>query len=77
MNFNIKNILRDSLLNYSFGNINIIDENREEECEDEQKLIKPYLDFNPFSNNNNYIEEDIKIKKKLKKILKMKSTRVF
>ncbi len=35
MNFNIKKILRDSLLNYNFGNINIIDENREEECEDE------------------------------------------
>ncbi len=30
------------------------------------KLIKPYFDFNPFSNDNNYIEEDIKIKKKKK-----------
>ena len=74
MNFNIKNILRDSLLNYNFGNINIIDENREEEeeCEDEQKLIEPYFDFNPFSNNNNYIEEDIKIKKKIEENIKDK-----
>ncbi len=34
------------------------------------KLIKPYFDFNPFSNNNNYIEEDIKIKEKIEENIK-------
>ena len=34
------------------------------------KLINPYFDFNLFSNNNNYIEEDIKIKEKIEKNIK-------
>ena len=34
------------------------------------KLINPYFDFNPFSNNNNYIEEDIKIKEKIEENIK-------
>ncbi len=34
------------------------------------KLIKPCFDFNPFSNNNNYIEEDITIKEKIEENIK-------
>ena len=72
MNLNIKNILKDSLLNYNFGNINIIDENNEEEFneEDEKNLIKPHFDFsmNPFiekdnnTNLNNFYDEEEKEK---------------
>ena len=69
MNLNIKNILKDSLLNYNFGNINQIEENNEEESneENEKNLIKPDLDFsiNPFIKkkdsfkfNNLYNEEE-------------------
>ena len=72
MNLNIKNILKDSLLNYNFGNINIIDENNEEEFneEDEKNLIKPHFDFsmNPLiekdnnTNLNNFYDEEEKEK---------------
>ena len=72
MNLNIKNILKDSLLNYNFRNINIIDENNEEEFneEDEKNLIKPHFDFsmNPFiekdnnTNLNNFYDEEEKEK---------------
>ena len=68
MNLNIKNILKDSILNYNFGNINKIDENNEEEFNEEDEI--PHFDFsmNPiikedsFKLNNLYDEDKINSK---------------